>query len=938
MRTMLLLFGGLVSCAYSAAFKMDLSGIWQFALDRQDKGIEQQWFAESLLSVDTIHLPGSLQSQAYGDKPGPSTHWTGDIQQAEWDKAKYDPWRTADNFKMPFWLQPDKYYKGAAWYQKTVTIPTSWKDKHISLMLERPHWDTKVWVDSHSAGSANYLSIPHTYDLTDFLTPGKHTLTIRVDNRTIIDVGNNSHSISDHTQSNWNGIVGKILLQADSLVWIHNVQVYPDLDTKSAGIHIQLRNRTGKAVFGQLRTDVLLGRKNVKSMTNTFACDSTEGSMEYNISLGDDIKIWDEFNPNLYELKTTLISKTGDDEHSTVFGMRQVTTKGNRIILNGRPAFMRGTLECCIFPKTGYPPTDVDSWKRIISICKKHGLNHIRFHSWCPPEAAFIAADELGFYYHVECSSWANQGASIGDGKPLDEWLYKEADAILKVYGNHPSFLFLAYGNEPAGPEGGAAYLRKWVTHYKQKDSRRLITSGSGWPLINESDFHVAPSPRIQAWGQELKSRINSKAPETMTDYRDFVNQYPNQPVISHEIGQWCVYPNFDEIKKYTGILKPKNFEIFRDLLKQKNMLDQAHDFLMASGKLQTLCYKEDIESALRTPHFGGFQLLDLHDFPGQGTALVGVLDPFWDSKPYVTPAEYNRFCAPVVPLLRLQKRIFTASDTLSAKVEVSQFGPADLNDVKIIWSVRNKSGKTIKQGTLHKEKLPAGELTVVGTIAFVLKDLPAPAKYNLKLEIEKTKSANDWDIWIYPDAADWSFENKVRIAQNFDSETITYLRQGGKVLLIFNPASVKTDVKLGFSSIFWNTAWTGAQAPHTLGILCDPKHPALADFPTEYHSNWQWSSPLQNAAAMQMDNLPQNLRPIVQVVPDWFTPQKLGVIFEAKVGGGSLVVCSADILKNLDTRPVERQLKYSLLRYMNSKDFQPKYEVGTADIQALLK
>ena len=156
-----------------------------------------------------------------------------------------------------------------------------------------------------------------------------------------------------------------------------------------------------------------------------------------------------------------------------------------------------------------------------------------------------------------------------------------------------------------------------------------------------------------------MQSRVNAKPPETMTDYRDFVEQHKNAPVVSHEIGQWCVYPNLDEMTKYTGLLKARNFEIFQDQLERNGMLNQAHDFLMASGKLQALLYKEDIESALRTPGFGGFQLLDLHDFPGQGTALVGVLDPFWDSKGYITAEQYRRFAGPIVPLARLERRIF---------------------------------------------------------------------------------------------------------------------------------------------------------------------------------------------------------------------------------------------------------------------------------------
>ncbi len=924
----------LSSCICCADETINLSGRWRFALDRESRGKTQAWFRYAFPGTDEIQLPGSLQSQGYGDVPGPSTPWTGDIKESEWNKSKYAPYRLADNFKMPFWLQPERYYKGAAWYQRTVVIPPSWRNRHITLLLERPHWETTVWVDSRKVGSENYLSVPHVYDLSDSLTPGEHCLTICVDNREVVDVGINSHSISDHTQSNWNGIVGILELRADPAAWIEDVQVYPDMKNGAANVQVRLGNRTGKALPAELRVEIACHGERVGSVTRPAAMDSAGGRAEVVISLNGRVKPWDEFNPHLYTLKTRLQTKVGNDEAITVFGMREATTEGNRILLNGRHVFMRGTLECCIFPKTGYPPTDIDSWKRLVSRCKAHGLNHIRFHSWCPPEVAFIAADELGFYYQVECASWAG----VGNGQSVDGWLYDEADAILEAYGNHPSFMFLAYGNEPAGPEGGAVYLRKWVSHYKQTDPRRLVTSGSGWPHIEQSDFHVSPAPRIQGWGQELKSRINSQPPETMTDYRDFVNRYPNHPVIAHEIGQWCVYPNFDEINKYTGVLKPKNFEIFRDFLDRKQMLDQAHDFLMASGKLQTLCYKEDIESALRTPNFGGLQLLDLHDFPGQGTALVGVLDPFWDSKPYVSPEAYRTFCDAIVPLVRLSKRLFTSSEALSGQVEVSHFGPADLTDATLQWQLLDAEGRALRQGVLGPKTLSAGDLHPIGAIHLPLFDLPAPAQYTLTLTIEKTRACNNWDIWIYPDAVNTEASNDIRMAETVDESCLSHLQNGGKVLLALNPARVKTDVQTGFSSIFWNTAWTGGQAPHTLGILCDPGHPALAEFPTEYHSNWQWSELLQQAAVLEMDALPAGLRPIVQVVPDWFEPKRLGLVFEANAGNGAILVCSIDIIENLPNRPAARQLRYSLLNYMRSDDFKPKMHVDLESIAALLK
>lgn len=651
----------------------------------------------------------------------------------------------------------------------------------------------------------------------------------------------------------------------------------------------------------------------------------------------------DQFTPALQPLVFQL--STGDSK-SIAVGLREISTQGTQFLINGRKTFFRGTLECCIFPLTGHPPTDVASWKRIIRIAKAHGLNLIRFHSYCPPEAAFVAADELGFYYQVE-TCWANQSTTIGDGKPVDQWVYEETDRILKAYGNHPSFLLMPYGNEPGG-RNAAAYLAKWVDHYKARDPRRLWTGGSGWPPLPENQFYITPQPRIQLWGAGLTSRINARPPETRTDYRDFI-QRQKVPVISHEIGQWCVYPNFDEIPKYKGYLKPRNFEIFRDTLRAHHLGDLAHRFLLASGKLQTLCYKEEIESALRTPGMGGFELLDLHDFPGQGTALVGVLDPFWDDKGYVTAEEYSRFCNRTVPLVRLSKRVFTTDERLEADIEVAHFGPVPLKAAVTTWKLVGDDLKVVASGTLPVADIAIGNGIVLGGASIDLRKVPAPARYKLVVTVAQPSSGssstasafqNDWDVWVYPPQVDTQPPPGVVVTDDLNDQALAALDVGGKVLLLIPPDWVKegkrAKVALGFSSIFWNTAWTHRQPPTTLGILCDPGNPALAEFPTEYHSNWQWWYLVSRAGAMILDDLPRELRPTVQVIDDWVTGRKLGLVFEARMGEGRLLVCSIDLNNDLEHNPVARQMLHSLLDYMAGPKFRPTITLAPAEVRSL--
>ncbi len=950
----------------AAARSLSLAGSWRFQIDRQDVGKDEAWFNARL--SDRIQLPGAMAERGKGDDVTVDTKWTGGIVDKSWFTApEFAKYREPGNVKVPFWLQPDKHYIGAAWYQRDLEILKAWPGQRVVLTLERPHWETQVWLDDRFLGSNHSLSTPHEYDLGTAVAPGKHTLTVRVDNRLVVDVGHDSHSVSDHTQGNWNGIAGRMELRATPPVWIEDLQVYPH-DVTLRPVSVTVRGRIGNAT-GQPGQGRLWLHADYAALNSSAAADrqievswdATGGAFETELGFAQGVRLWDEFDPVIYTLSAFLTPNAGADprageplapDRQVTFGLREFATDGTQFTINGRKTFIRGTLECCIFPKTGYPPTDVAEWKRIIGVAKAHGLNNLRFHSWCPPEAAFIAADELGMYLHVEVSSWANSSTSLGDGKPVDKWLYEETDRILKAYGNHPSFVLMPYGNEPGGKDH-AAFLAKWVDYCKKKDPRRLYTSGAGWPQIPENQWHSTPDPRVQAWGGGLRSRINAKPPETRTDYRDYI-QARKVPVVSHEIGQWCVYPNFDEMRKYTGYLKPKNFEIFRDTLKAHGLFDQARDFLLASGKLQTLCYKEDIESALRTPGMGGFQLLDLHDFPGQGTALVGVLDPFWEEKGYVRPQEYSRFCNRTVPLARLSKRVFTTDEKLKAELEVAHFGGKPIEDATVAWRLVDDVGKAVMNGTLLSKTIPVDNGIPLGSISADLTRVPAPARYKLVVNLGRPSRRpadrrdarpafeNDWDVWVYPPKVDPSVPAGVTIVDELDEAAVAALNTGGKVLLMVPPGRIKGDPKLGevalgFSSIFWNTAWTGRQAPHTLGILCDPKHPALADFPTDSHSNWQWWYLVSQAGAMILDDFPAGLRPTVQVIDDWFTARKLGLVFEAKVGGGKLLVCSIDLRTSSDENPVARQMLRSLLRYMDGKKFNPRTAVSAEGVRSLM-
>ena len=929
-------FLGVAGGSYAATKAVSgLDGAWQYALDPRDEGLAQTWCGRTL--PGEVDLAGSLEKGRIGNAVAVDTPWTGDIHDhLFFDAPEYARYREPGDIKVPFFLQPDTWYRGAAWYAREIDVPATWRGKRVELFLERAHWETRVWVDGQPFGSRDTLHTPHSYDL-GLLTPGRHKLTIRVDNRMIVEIGHNGHGVTDHTQGNWNGIAGRIELRATEPVWIDRVDLYPLLNERTLKVR-GYAGRSTSAAATSVSAEIALA-KHVMRVPVTWLDDA--GTFEAVIVADAHdaaaMRTWDEFDPVLHDVSVSL---SNGEAWRGRFGWRDLTPTSSGFRMNGRPAMLRGALECSIFPLTGHPATDIDTWRHVMRRAKAYGLNHLRFHSYCPPEAAFDAADEAGVYLQVE-TVWANQSVTIGSGLPVDAWVYAETDRVLAAHGNHPSFMLMTHGNEPKGGAERDAFLAAYVRHYRDLDGRRLWTSGAGWPIIDENQFHLTPTPRIQSWGDGLKSRINSLPPETETDYRDFTGQYP-VPVISHEIGQWCVYPNIEETVKYKGYLKAKNFEIFADRLRDNGLYGHARDFVNASGRLQVLCYKEDIESALRTEGMGGFQLLGLQDFPGQGTALVGVVDPFWDAKSYVTEDEYRRFCAPTVALARMKTRVVGSGRSFAFTVDVAHFGAAPIEDADITWHVSSAGGLELAKGSFPRRSLAVGNAPLGLSAAPTLTAAEATAA---RLEVTIAKGGhviaqNDWDVWIYPAADARPSSARLLRADRIDSQVLDHLANGGDALIGLPGANVanfaEQPVKLGFSSIFWNTLWTERQAPTTLGIVCDPRHAALADFPTDSHSNWQWWYLLHRAGALRLDVLPPGVEPIVRVIDDWFTARPLGLVIEVALGKGRAIVCGFAVDGPEAEDPVSRQMLASLETYMLSNAFRPAITVSPDQLARL--
>ncbi len=555
----------------------------------------------------------------------------------------------------------------------------------------------------------------------------------------------------------------------------------------------------------------------------------------------------------------------------------------------------------------------------------------MRFHSWCPPEAAFIGADIAGFYLQPEAPTWPNHGTSVGDGRFIDQYIYDETDKMGKAYGNYASFCMLSAGNEPAG-KNQVKYLTDFINYWKEKDERRVYTGASvamSWPLVPANEYMIKSGARGLKWTTEQ--------PETISDFSVAIKDF-SVPYVTHEMGQWCVFPDFDEIKNYTGVYKAKNFELFQEDLEDHGMEEQAKDFLMASGRLQVLCYKAEIEKDLRTAGLAGFQLLGLQDFPGQGTALVGMLNAFWKPKGYITAKQFSRFCSAIVPLAQLPKFVFTNNETFEANIELFHFGEKDLKNAVLQWTVKNDKGEIVRSGKFNPATFARGSIQQAGKLMFALDDVSKAAHFNLEMRIAGTSIANDWDFWVYPHELPRASGHGYEIyhCTSLDSTAEDILNKGGKVFLNAYGKVIKgKEIVMYFTPVFWNTSWFKMRPPHVTGMLIESDHPAFNFFPTEYHSDFQWWGIVARSQVMHLEDFPKGFKPIVQPIDTWFMNRKLGLIFEARVGNGKLLVTSAD-LSDTSSYPAVRQLYFSIMNYMAYGNFNPPDKIDVEVIRDL--
>lgn len=898
--TLLLLAFNLFTCFGE---ETDLSGDWTYRLVGAPSSIPGE---------GRIHLPSTLDTEK---------------------KSVYNPPSDiTDQLRREF------SFVGEATYSRTFNVAKDWEGKDIFLKIERTK-PTEVRVDGKRVGSNSRISSPQEYDLTGILTPGRrHTLEIVVNNADSIPpmVARSSHAVSESTQTNWNGILGGITLEARNPFTIRSVKIEEYEDASGAALTVGFSSpaKSRKRLYLQWKDNAYISKEISRGDT----------SVTLHIPLQEE-DLWSGDHPRLHELKFSVKDHKGKivAKKNMTTGFRKLGVTKDYFTINGRPIFLRGTVNAAVFPITAYAPMDTESWRKYFSVVKDYGFNHVRFHSWTPPEGAFQAADEMGIYIMAELPMW---GEFDRDMTNHDRFLREDMKGIMEAYSHHPSFVMFSPGNELWGD---ISLMGEYMIEGKALNPRLLSTYGSNVYLgmkgqIGKEDFIVAAKT-----GDDTKKSVRGSNSFADTPTGGILNStYPNSeftyalatngltvPAVAHEAGQYQIYPDFEEIDKYEGILKPDNLKEFQRRAMEAGMLGRNREFMEASGKWASKLYRAEIEAALRTPGMGGIEIFGLQDYPGQGGAFVGILDPFMETKGLVVPEEWRMaYGGDMAVLAEFPKFTFVSGETVEIPVKTVNYISDPDKFAEIEWSTDSSQGKISPQagyGTLE-----------IGKITIEMPVVAAPGKMTLSLKGNGGETENHYDFWVYPTSS--KGVKAVKVTHNME-EALRWLSKGDKVILMPDSATVaRASLDPMFTPDFWNYRMYRticdemhlAPSPGTLGLYIDKTHPSLSKFPTDNHTDWQWYPIIENSRPLIIDRLPVEMRPIVEVIDNVERNFRLALMLECKVGKGKLMIISSDLDKASEY-PEGKWLLQSVKEYMAGKDFNPEYTLSAEQVRNLL-
>ena len=938
-----------------------------------------------------MDLPGTLDENGIGHRDVGANQWHPDavLGNAAGEIDKDAPIATRFTRRHT--------YEGEARISRKITVPDYGTDR-LFVLAERAR-ALRLLVDGEACAvfRQGTLSTPYIFELTG-AAPGEHEFTFLSDNsypgmpKAAICY---SSAATDETQTNWNGILGECSMYTRPQNFIDSLRVYPravkkEEKNKAGGyvldVCVELAPGAKKVYKDAkiiLQSEALAAGELEDTQTLTEIISySGEGLAEAgtdkeenpktmeiwfrDLPLRENVKLWDEDEGNLYEMAVTLDNGMSAEDKGgstaecrTRFGIRSFGDNGSgRLALNGRAIFLRGEANCAEYPETGHPPMTIPEWKEMLLKYRSYGINFVRFHSHCEPEAAFAAADELGMLLQPELSHWDPKDAFGTE----ESYRYYRAELVdlLKTYANHPSFVMLTLGNELQAQDEGRERMRELVRTAKRMDPTRLYANGSNAfygeeGCDPESDFYTSQSCKdvvIRGTFSGMRGYLNENYPSADRTYDEAMAEIRKEyqkPVFSFEVGQFEVLPDFEELESFHGISDPVNLKLIKKRVEERGLLPTWEKYVEATGELSRLAYREEIEAAMRTRELSGISLLGLQDFPGQGTALVGMMNSHLEPKPYdfARPERFREFFQECRILVKLPHYTYEAGERLIAEVEAANFGKRNIEGV-FCWTLAGKKSVS-ENGNCEPAEIKSkntviatgedteiticrpGSYTEVGSLDIPLDFVEKNTALTLKVRIGDSISA--YPIWVYRKTTPVCPEN-VYETRAFDVKTREILQNGGRVYLSpdADKESLPNSIKTQFTTDFWSVG-TFADQEGGMGQLIDTEHPIFKEFPTDFHTDWQWWIMATKRAVI----LPHPMKTIITEMDSYAFLRPMAQMIEFRCLKGKVLLSTMELHKS-QQYPEVRALQASIYTYLSGENFEPAEEITEEELSMLVR
>ena len=938
-----------------------------------------------------MDLPGTLDENGIGHRDVGANQWHPDavLGNAAGEIDKDAPIATRFTRRHT--------YEGEARISRKITVPDYGTDR-LFVLAERAR-ALRLLVDGEACAvfRQGTLSTPYIFELTG-AAPGEHEFTFLSDNsypgmpKAAIYY---SSAATDETQTNWNGILGECSMYTRPQNFIDSLRVYPravkkEEKNKAGGyvldVCVELAPGAKKVYKDAkiiLQSEALAAGEleDTQTLTEIISC-SGEGLTEAgtdkeenpktmeiwfrDLPLRENVKLWDEDEGNLYEMAVTLDNGMSAEDKGgstaecrTRFGIRSFGDNGSgRLALNGRAIFLRGEANCAEYPETGHPPMTIPEWKEMLLKYRSYGINFVRFHSHCEPEAAFAAADELGMLLQPELSHWDPKDAFGTE----ESYRYYRAELVdlLKTYANHPSFVMLTLGNELQAQDEGRERMRELVRTAKRMDPTRLYANGSNAfygeeGCDPESDFYTSQSCKdvvIRGTFSGMRGYLNENYPSADRTYDEAMAEIRKEyqkPVFSFEVGQFEVLPDFEELESFHGISDPVNLKLIKKRVEERGLLPTWEKYVEATGELSRLAYREEIEAAMRTRELSGISLLGLQDFPGQGTALVGMMNSHLEPKPYdfARPERFREFFQECRILVKLPHYTYEAGERLIAEVEAANFGKENIEGV-FCWTLAGKKSVS-ENGNCEPAEIKSkntviatgedteiticrpGSYTEGGSLDIPLDFVEKNTALTLKVRIGDSISA--YPIWVYRKTTPVCPEN-VYETRAFDMKTREILQNGGRVYLSpdADKESLPNSIKTQFTTDFWSVG-TFADQEGGMGQLIDTEHPIFKEFPTDFHTDWQWWIMATKRAVI----LPHPMKTIITEMDSYAFLRPMAQMIEFRCLKGKVLLSTMELHKS-QQYPEVRALQASIYTYLSGENFEPAEEITEEELSMLVR